>query len=282
MEPGVRTPLGGAVAMSMIFPGMDPYLEKPAFWPGVHNRFVVYLADRLTPMLGRRYIATIEARIYYERPDHSNVPDVLLLERAKRRRPTRAPRGDAVAVAEDDAPVILRVDPIEVSESYIAIHDRESGLKIVTVIELVSPANKGRGQGRGSYLAKQRQVLRSDAHLVEIDLLRKGRHVLAVPEGMLRRQADYDYLISVNRAREDRGEFELYPRGLRQRLPHIRIPLAGNDLDVQPDLQAVLAQTYEAGRYRDLIRYDRPCVPALHPDDQAWADELIRAAAGQK
>ncbi len=50
--------------MSMIFPGMDPYLEDPAFWPGVHNRVIVYLADHLQPKLGSRYIATIEERVY--------------------------------------------------------------------------------------------------------------------------------------------------------------------------------------------------------------------------
>jgi Protein of unknown function (DUF4058) len=30
--------------MSMIFPGMDPYLEDPKLWPGLHSRMVVYLA----------------------------------------------------------------------------------------------------------------------------------------------------------------------------------------------------------------------------------------------
>jgi hypothetical protein len=32
--------------MSMIFPGMDPYLEHPQRWIGVHSRLVVYIADQ--------------------------------------------------------------------------------------------------------------------------------------------------------------------------------------------------------------------------------------------
>jgi hypothetical protein len=32
--------------MPMIFPGMDPYLEDPRIWPGVHSPFIVYLADQ--------------------------------------------------------------------------------------------------------------------------------------------------------------------------------------------------------------------------------------------
>jgi hypothetical protein len=46
------------------------------------------------------------------------------------------------------------------------------------------------------------------------------------------------------------------------------------------DVQAVLTQAHEAGRYRDRLRYDAPCVPPLPPDDQAWADGLIREAMG--
>jgi Protein of unknown function (DUF4058) len=70
----------------------------------------------------------------------------------------------------------------------------------------------------------------------------------------------------------------LYSRGLRQRLPRVRIPLAGDDPDAPLDVQAVLARTYEAGCYRDRLRYDAPCVPPLAPDDQAWADGRIREA----
>jgi hypothetical protein len=33
--------------MLMVFPGMDPYLENPEIFPGIHSRTVVYLADQL-------------------------------------------------------------------------------------------------------------------------------------------------------------------------------------------------------------------------------------------
>ena len=49
--------------MAMIFPGMDPYLEQPAFWPGFHNEFIVYLRDQLQAGLRPRYIAATETRI---------------------------------------------------------------------------------------------------------------------------------------------------------------------------------------------------------------------------
>ncbi len=33
------------------FPGMDPYLEDPAFWEDFHDRFVTYWSDVLNGSL---------------------------------------------------------------------------------------------------------------------------------------------------------------------------------------------------------------------------------------
>jgi hypothetical protein len=256
----------------MIFPGMDPYLEDPQIWPGVHSRLIVYIADFLQPLLRPRYVAAIEQRVFVEGPDREIIPDVWM----RRNRPDDG--SQAVAVAEDEAPVVVTVSELEIRESYIEIVDLKSGQRIVTVIEVVSPSNKFAGPGRSSYVTKQTEVRKSQAHLVEIDLLRTGPHVLAVPEWMARGRSGYDYLVSVNRAREPRGEFELYPRRLPQRLPRIRVPLSAGDPHVLLDLQAVLNQTYEAGSYRDTLDYDAPCIPPLSPQDQAWANERIQQA----
>ena len=173
---------------------------------------------------------------------------------------------------------MIRTPPRDVHETYVAVLDRQSGQRVVTVIEALSPANKYAGPGRASYLAKQEELLRGPVHLVEIDLLRAGPHVLAVPEHAARLAAEYDYLVCVNRGAEPRDTFELYPRRLRERLPRLRIPLAGNDPDVVLDLQAVFEKAYEAGSYADRIHYDQPCVPSLRADDQAWADQRIAEA----
>ena len=112
---------------------------------------------------------------------------------------------------------------------------------------------------------------------VEIDLLRTGPHVVAIPEWAARQHGPYDYLICVNSSGGLRDRFQLYPRGLRQRLPRIRLPLAAPDPDAVLDLQAVLARAYEAGGYTDRVDYGQPCRPVLSPEDQAWADALRRA-----
>ena len=177
-----------------------------------------------------------------------------------------------------DEPVLVEVPDVEIHEPYIEILDRESEMRVVTVIELVSPSNKYAGPGRDRYVTKQQEVMDSDVHLVEIDLLRYGPHVLAVPESRVAGRFQYDYLISVNRAAGLRNRFEVYPRSVRQPLPWIRVPLAGDDPDVQLNLRAALERAYEAGSYRDRIDYQAPCEPPLPADDQTWADGLIRAS----
>lgn len=259
--------------MSMIFPGMDPYLEVPELWLGFHNSLIVYIRDYLRPLLRPRYIAAIEERVFVEGPQQREfIPDVLL----KQGRPPRGQGGTAVLDADEALEV--HILPLEMHESYLEILDRHSGQRVVAVLEVLSPANKYAGPGRDSYLAKQREVLVSQTHLIEIDLLRRGPHTMAVPEWIARQHASYDYLIGVNRAEGRRNCFHLYPRPLRQRLPRIGVPLADGDLDVVLDVQAVVEQTYEAGSYRERLRYDRPCIPQLPAEDQTWADELIRTA----
>ncbi len=256
----------------MIFPGMDPYLEDPQIWPGVHNPFIVYLADQLQPLLRPRYIAAIEERVYLEAADSQIVPHILVEAKLTQSARSRINRAD---IDESDE---VQVSELEVHEAYVAILDLQSGQKVVTVIEVVSPANKFPGPGRTSYKAKQKEVRQSETHLVEIDLLRTGPHVLAVAEWAARGRGPYDYLVCVNRAQGLRDKYELFMRRLPERLPRVPVPLAGEDPDVRLDLQAVLDQVYEAGSYRDRINYDAPCVPPLSPGDQAWANERIKAA----
>jgi hypothetical protein len=186
-----------------------------------------------------------------------------------------------VALLEADPALEVQILLLEVEETYLTIRDRQSGQRIVTVLEVVRPTNKYAGPGRASYVAKQTEIWRSATHLVEIDLLRTGPHVVAVPEWAARQHGPYDYLVCVNRAEGLRDWFSLYPRRLRERLPRIRLPLATPDPDVVCDIQAVLTRTYESGGYAERLSYAAPCMPPLAPADQAWADTIIRHARAQ-
>ncbi len=147
-------------------------------------------------------------------------------------------------------------------------------MKLVALIEVVSPTNKAAGPGRVSYQAKQPETLERDCHLIEIDLLRNGRHVLCVPEWRVEFLRPFHSLCCVSRW-PARNRYEVYPLLLRQRLPRLKIPLGDDDPDAVLDLQAALEQVYTEGRYARRIRYDQPCEPPLAPDDQIWAIEQL-------
>ena len=139
----------------MIFPGMDPYLENPRVWPGVHARLIVYLADQLQPQLSPRYVAAVGERVYVEGTSRQYLPDVAI------ERSPRPQRANGAAVAELERPLIIEVHNLEIRESFIEIIDLESDQKVVTVIEVLSPTNKAPGSGQDSYLKKQSDILTS-------------------------------------------------------------------------------------------------------------------------
>lgn len=155
----------------------------------------------------------------------------------------------------------------------------EGDERLVTAIEILSPTNKTPGaRGRELYLRKQRELLGSSTHLVEIDLLRGGPHFTAVPLDFLRAAVGpFDYHVSIHRS--DRPEdFLVYPIQLPEPLPEIAVPLLPGDPEVPIDLQAVFDHAYDVGPYRRRIRYaESNPVPPLPPALLGWADGLVRA-----
>jgi hypothetical protein len=246
---------------------MDPYLEHPALWPGVHVQLIVTLASQLRTRIRPRYVASVEERVYIEGPKQERAPDVWVQKARPESRPLMPAGGTTVAT-----PLVVEVPELEVHEHYITILDRHRDLKVVTVIELVSPSNKAAGIGRDSYLAKQREIRGSECHLVEIDLLRRGRHVMSVPESYVAPARPFDYLVCVNRW-PARNRFELYPCRLRDPLPTIGIPLAEGDPDAPLAIQPALEYVYNDADYLVRVLYDQPCVPPPSPADQEWASE---------
>src|SRR5688500_1363415 len=63
------------------FPGMDPYLENPDHWPGVHTRLIAEIQTALNRVIRPKYLATIQERVYVsgDSGDRSEiVPDVFV------------------------------------------------------------------------------------------------------------------------------------------------------------------------------------------------------------
>lgn len=254
------------------FPGMDPYLEDAALWLGVHSRLIAEAGRLLQPQLrARGYYVDIGERVWLAEPERAVYPDLAVLQRPV----AKAPRDSAVAILEVDEPVRISRADSEVRETYLEIYDQQ-GHRVITGIEVISPANKSDTAGRELYERKQVELREAGVHLVEIDLLRGGRHIVEVPSSFLINCQPWDYLVNISRA--NHTYFDVYPIRLRSRLPRIRIPLKAGDEDAVLDLQAVFNQAYDTGPYPDRVNYQADPVPPLAPDDDAWARQLLQDA----
>jgi hypothetical protein len=111
-------------------------------------------------------------------------------------------------------------------------------------------------------------------NLVEIDLIRAGQFILAVPESTVPDSCRATYMICVRRVVHPHRA-ELYPIPLRDPLPAIRMPLRPNDTDLLLQFQPLIQHCYQSGRY-DRIDYRQPLRPPLDADDQRWVDVLLR------
>ena len=257
--------------MKSPFPGMDPHLER--HWGDVHHSLIQYTRDHLQPRLPDDLIARIEQRVFLEagsgRLRHI-VPDVHLS--------TTYPEGEEhpdvfregeTALAQ---PVVFELDEVEIREGYIEIREADGG-NVITLIEFLSPSNKRPGAGQELYLAKRTEILGSDTSLVEIDLVRAGQRVLALPSDDIPIEHRQDYLACVSPG-WNRRRRELYPMPLRQRLPLLPIPLREREPRLPLDLRALVDQAYAAGRYHKLD-YRAALHPPLAPEDAAWAQTLL-------
>lgn len=154
------------------FPGMDPYLEG-YLWTTVHASLGMQIVHQLVPKLRPRYVAVPVERFILDVPEDVAVetreiyPDVATVNGLGQSTPAWE---TAVAVA----PLRLAtVVPGRVPHVSIEIRDTRHR-KRVAAIEILSPTNK-KGRGRREYLSKRRSLLLSDAHLIEVDLIRGCR-----------------------------------------------------------------------------------------------------------
>ena len=259
------------------FPGMDPYLEEPGFWPDVHHELISNVRAELNVQLQPKYFARLEDRVYLSDEtdpgrDHFVVPDVRVIARADRPAASRTAGAEPVAVADDVQPIeVSTLAEDELHETFIEVIDR-ADRSVVAVIEVLSPTNKVAGSsGRRSYLDKRHEVMRSPTHLVEIDLLRTGAPIFV-------RQSlpPHEYLAHVSRARADgRRRATVWPIPLRCRLPIVPVPLRNGDPDARIDIQATLAVAYERGAYGLDVDYTRDPVPPLTAEQAAWARQVV-------
>lgn len=258
------------------FPGMDPYLEGE-MWQEFHERLANQISMQLMPQLTPKYVALLAKRYVINRPalgifdlpsSHAIYPDVHIVE----------PPG--LRIAERRASTLLADEPttevfndIEVPQLSIEIRD-VALRRLVTIIEILSPANKY-GEGRYEYNARRRELLHTDAHLLEIDLLRQGVRILDDIEDL----PQAHYYVYLSRSINRHGSTQIWAIDLRSRLPRVPVPLIMPDPDAVLDLGAAVRACFELVGYERLLDYSAPPPPPeLDADVREWVEERVRGA----
>lgn len=260
--------------MASPFPGMDPYLEQSAFWSPFHNRFMIGLANRLSPVLRPQYYVEVETRSYLDMPEGElliGIPDAVVLKNSQLADESeKSSFAEGAGVAVRTLPQTVTVPmPREVKERYLEVRKVGSN-QVVTAIEMLSPANKRKGKGREVYETKRAAILSSSSHFVEIDLLRSQS-----PLPIMGANHVGDYYVLVSRANQ-RPQAQFYAFTLRDELPEFLLPLKASDEVIAVDLQSIFQEVHEQASYDLRIDYTQPVPgPALSDETQTWVEGLF-------
>ena len=254
---------------------MDPWLED--YWGDVHARLTTYASDRLQPNLPSGLKArieehvTVESKLDDEEWRSHYIPDVIVTEPF---RISTSEHEGSVAVMTETEAVLLPRDVEPPTLRRIQIIDTQSGNRVVTSIEFLSPANKI-GRGLELYRKKQREMIAGAVNLVEIDLVRTGDWVVAVDVGYVPVKLRGIYRATVVRAtRTDQCEY--YPIPLTAPLPKLKIPLRPTDSDVVLDLQPLIEAAYTNGGYADDIDYNKSPLLPLPKVVADWVSDWLK------
>lgn len=223
--------------MPSVFPGMDPYLEDNKRWPTFHEQFISALGDALQPALSDKYRLRLGHR-------HYDLQQVLFTSIQKEHH----------------------------QEPFVEIRQKSSGDKLVTLIELVSPANRNTPEGRWRYEKRRQEARHDGAHVVELDLVLQGNTPLEADTSTLQER---QFVCCVTRALRP-VKHELYGTSLTKRLPRIRLPMLTDERDLVLDVQALINRVYDRCFDGQIDYQLDPQVP-LSDADRQWMDQLLRS-----
>lgn len=252
------------------FPGMDPWLEGEEIFPDLHLRIIYLISEILNESMPRGYVANSANRVWVD-DEQRREPDVSLFGPQDTASAGTATLSLPGMTSLGIAPTI---EPWE--EPYLEIRSTQ-GRRLVTAVEVLSLSNKkANSTGRTAYLDKQQEYQLGGVNIVEIDLLRGGKHSSRIELDLLhQRLGVFDYHVSVTVVGAP-TRFFAAAAILEHPLPTIGIPLDPGVESVSINLQSILNRAYLSGRYSAMVNYRQPCDPPLTPEQQTWAEEILR------
>lgn len=233
------------------FPGrIDPWAEAGHYFQQIHSGLIDALIAQLDPQLVEMgYIVGKEASLQIA---EGREPDIYI------QRAMDAPALDIRWDYELAASEVL-AEPGIVAEADVdlqAIHVKESGSgRLVTVVEIISPANKTRPEVIVDYRTRrERLVLEHKVNVMEIDLTRSVKRLVNHSEA-----ASHAYHIAIHLAGLS---FRIIGVAFEKSLPRVALPLRG---EVVP-LEVQSAYTFA---------YQLVTIAAQIQDDRLYAEDYL-------
>jgi hypothetical protein len=250
------------------FPGMDPFLEG-YLWPDVHATLASNIRQRLVPLLRPKYVVRLEVSVVEDKAPEEEIgvmyPDVDIVRDLKKQGSSLK---SSLTVATPATLTVPVVAPITVKLISAHILDRAGG-QLVTSIEILSPVNKHE-PGAGDYQLKRQRMIEAGVHLIELDLLRRGKRAIKHPQ-----LKQTSYVVALTRAKT--GRTDVWSLSLKDTLPKIPVPLLPIDDEVILDLQTLLTDCYDEAAYDLSIDYtETPPPPDLSDEDKQFVQELLK------
>jgi hypothetical protein len=255
------------------FPGMNPYLERSGVWETFHLQLLSVAQQQLTAQIDPRYVVTIGTRMYVAKPRGGRrllgVADLGIQADPG----GAAGRPAAATAATATAPMYMNIPKgVRVRRRRFLQIRTQDGLEVVTEVEVLSPGNKRGGGDYKQYLRKRHELMRSNIHFVEVDLLRGGGRMPMDGE-----MPEADYCGVVCRV-EELPQARVWAWRLRDPIPLLPVPLGEGHADARLDLKAAIDELYDRGDYARFI-YRKPPEPPLGPEDAAWAAQFLPPGA---
>ncbi len=256
--------------MSSPFPGMDPYLEDH-IWSDVHHGLAFVFKEQLVPQVKPEYFVRINVQTFKDTETEEDIgimyPDVEVFKKGANI--VSEPAASYIGSSVTPATLTLSVAPFpELKIPELEIRDRKNN-KLITTCEIISPVDK-RGIGLKQYQEKRERLLSESVHLIEIDLIRRGRRALehlSIPKS--------HYLVLVTNFHT--GKTNVWTVDITDKLPVVPVPLAKPEQHAQLDIGKGLQDLYERSDYGASINYEKePPPPKFSKEEKQWIKEVIK------
>jgi Protein of unknown function (DUF4058) len=142
-------------------------------WESFHAKLAVSIADHLNRILPRRFIAEVQTHLGSR--VEADVVEFEWLKDGDRAEDVGNGPGGGVAVHAWAPPVATLIMPAVFPDTFeVQVRDGDDDMRLVAVVELVSPGNKDRPETRPGFASKSAAYLQRGIGLIVVDIVTKG------------------------------------------------------------------------------------------------------------